>query len=53
MKKSTIDFKKRRMMENGMIHKGKIIIESTLTLIIGLALLGAVWVAAIVLVGEK
>ena len=30
----------------------KIIIESALTLIIGLALLGALWVAAIVLAGE-
>ena len=30
----------------------RIIIESVLTLIIGLALLGAVWVAAIVLMGE-
>ena len=30
----------------------RVIIESALTLIIGLALLGALWVAAIVLVGE-
>ena len=30
----------------------RVVIESALTLIIGLALLGAVWVAAIVLVGE-
>ena len=30
----------------------KVIIESALTLILGMALLGALWVAAIVLVGE-
>ena len=30
----------------------KIIIESALTLIIGMALLGALWVAALVLEGE-
>ena len=30
----------------------RVLIESALTLIIGLALLGALWVAAIVLVGE-
>ena len=30
----------------------RVVIESALTLIIGLALLGAVWVAAIVLAGE-
>ena len=30
----------------------KIVIESALTLIIGMALLGALWVAALVLEGE-
>ena len=30
----------------------KIIIESALTLVIGMALLGALWVAALVLAGE-
>ena len=30
----------------------RVIIESALTLIVGLALLGALWVAAIVLAGE-
>ena len=41
------------MMDNGMHpYQERSIIESALTLIIGMALLGALWVAAIVLVGE-
>ena len=36
-----------------MPSNAKIIIDSALTLILGLALLAAVWVAAIVLVGES